>query len=429
MLYVIAGAALTPFHGDESTQVYMSRDYAYQFLQRDLNLVMFHDPPLSAQEQDLRLLNGTLNKYLIGLAWHLGGFTLDNINQQWDWGGSWDYNQSSNHAPTPALLNVARLPSAIFLALGVPVLFALGWLTGGAWAAVTASLLYALHPALLINGRRAMMEGSLTFFSLLTVLAGAWWLRRRNWIAALALGLAAGLTVASKHTGAFTVAAVFGLVGVLALFTSPPAPLSIERGGSVLAKSPLPTERGYRGEVESRIYSVLLILFAALVAALTFYALNPAWWSDPLSRAGDVLRLRQDLLAGQTATFGGYADFGAALVGFWNQVFVTPPQYFEVAGWDVYLADQIAAHEGSIWRGLSVGAVMLVPLLLIGVIYLLRKTERSLRVLLGGWALVMLASVLLLTPIEWQRYYLPAYPPVLLLAALGVAGIVDWVRN
>ena len=432
MLYVIAGAALTPFHGDESTQVYMSRDYAYQFLQRDLNLVTFHDPPLSAQEQDLRLLNGTLNKYLIGLAWHLGGFTLADINEQWDWGGSWDYNQSTNHAPTPALLNVARLPSAILLALGVPVMFALGWLTGGAWAAVAASLLYALHPAMLINGRRAMMEGSLTFFSLLTVLAGAWWLRRRNWIAALALGLAAGLTVASKHTGAFTVAAVFGLVGLLAIATPSPT-LPRIRGREPADSSRLhpSSNSGRGGERSERGWgrALLLMLFAAFVAALTFYALNPAWWSDPLSRAGGVLRLRQDLLAGQTATFGGYADSGAALSGFWNQLFVTPPQYFEVAGWDVYITDQIAAYEGSIWRGLSVGAVMLVPMVLIGVIYLLRKTERSLRVLVGGWALVMLASVLLLTPIEWQRYYLPAYPPVLLLAALGVAGIVDWVRN
>ena len=75
MLYVIAGTTLTPFHGDESTQVYMSRDYAYQFIERDLNLVQFHEPPISAQEQDLRLLNGTINKYLIGLAWHVGGFT------------------------------------------------------------------------------------------------------------------------------------------------------------------------------------------------------------------------------------------------------------------------------------------------------------------------------------------------------------------
>ncbi len=123
--------------------------------------------------------------------------------------------------------------------------------------------------------------------------------------------------------------------------------------------------------------------------------------------------LRQDLLGGQTATFGGYADFGAALAGFGRQVFVTPPQYFEVAGWDVYLADQIAAYEGSLWRGLPVGALILVPLVVIGVIYLLRKTERKLAVLIGGWSLVMLASVLLLTPIEWQRYYLPAYPPVL----------------
>ncbi len=440
MVYVIAGAAITPFHGDESTQVYMSRDYAYQFLQRDLNLVTFYDPPISAQEQDLRLLNGTLNKYLIGLAWHIGGFSQSDINEQWDWGGSWEYNQSSNHAPSPALLNVARMPSTIFLALGVPVMFALGWLTGGTWAAVAASLLYALHPALLINGRRAMMEGSLTFFSLLTVLAGAWWLRRRNWIGALALGLAAGLTVASKHTGAFTVVAVFGLVGVVALFTPSPSlsqkanltphpPLLKERERQTSPDKPLSLGRGGRGEVAVRLPGVMLILLAAFVAALTFYALNPAWWGDPLSRASDVLRLRQDLLAGQTATFGGYADFGAALAGFWRQVFVTPPQYFEVAGWDVYLADQISAYEGSIWHGLHVGALILVPLVLIGIVYLMRKTERSLRVLISGWALVVLASVLLLTPIEWQRYYLPAYPPVLLLAAVGVAGIVGWVRK
>lgn len=172
-----------------------------------------------------------------------------------------------------------------------------------------------------------------------------------------------------------------------------------------------------------------MVSIAVLVAALTFYVLNPAWWGDPLSRVGDVLRLRQDLLGGQTATFGGYADISSALAGFWRQVFVTPPQYFEVVGWDVYLADQIATYEDSLWRGLPVGALILVPLVVIGVVDLLRRTERSLRWLIGGWSLVMLASVLLLTPIEWQRYYLPAYPPVLLLAALGVAGIFKWAQK
>ncbi len=110
--YILAGTFLTPFHGDEATQIYMSRDYAYQFLQGDFDRVRYHDPPVSAQEQQLRLLNGTLNKYLIGLAWHLGGFTLDQINEQWDWGADWNYNQQYGHAPSEALLQISRIPSA-----------------------------------------------------------------------------------------------------------------------------------------------------------------------------------------------------------------------------------------------------------------------------------------------------------------------------
>ena len=66
--YVVAGMPLVPFHGDEPTLIYMSHDYDYQFIQRDLSLVEYSDPPISAQEQDLRLLNGTINKYLIGLV-------------------------------------------------------------------------------------------------------------------------------------------------------------------------------------------------------------------------------------------------------------------------------------------------------------------------------------------------------------------------
>jgi 4-amino-4-deoxy-L-arabinose transferase-like glycosyltransferase len=403
MLYVVAGAPITPFHGDEATQIYMSRDYAYQFIERKLDLVTFHEPPISAQEQHLRLLNGTINKYLIGLAWHAGGFALADINEQWDWGGSWEYNHSTNHAPRPELLDAARLPSALLLALGVPVMFALGWLTGdsmGAWTAGAASLLYALHPALLVNGRRAMMEGSLTFFTLLTVLAGVWWIKRRSWGAALALGLAAGLTVASKHTGVFTLIAVG--VGVSL------------RGREV----------GVRGW--------LMLLFAAGIAALTFYALNPAWWSDPISRAGDVLRLRQDLLRGQTDAFGGYANTGDALAGFWRQTFTAAPQYYEISAWGDYIGGAIRAYEASIWRGVGVGAALLAPLTVIGAIFLLRVTERPLRLLIGMWALVTLLSALLLTPLEWQRYYLPVYPPLLLLAALGIAGLftaLRWLRR
>jgi hypothetical protein len=43
----------------------------------------------------------------------------------------------------------------------------------------------------------------------------------------------------------------------------------------------------------------------------------------------------------------------------------------------------------------------------------------AVRILFLGWALVNALAVLALTPLEWQRYYLPVYPAVGLLAAIG----------
>ena len=289
----------------------MSRDYAYQFLRGDIDRVRFHDPPLSPTEQELRLLNGTVSKYLYGLAWHLGGFSIDDLNEQWDWGADWNYNQSTGHAPGEALLQISRIPSALLLAAGVVVMFALGNALGGRSVAYLASLYYALNPALLLNGRRAMMEGSTMFFTLLLVLAGIWVLQRRRVWAGLLLGLAAGLAAASKHSAIFTVTAVFGACALYPLLLWADA------------------WRAKSGDTHRpaflRIYGLLIL--AGVIAALVFYALNPAWWGDPLGRLSYVLNMRGDLLAGQTAAFGGYANLPDALGGFFRQVFVNLPQY------------------------------------------------------------------------------------------------------
>src|SRR5215211_8928380 len=61
--YILAGTSAVPFHGDESTQIFMSRDYAYQFLKGDLDRIRYHESPIIDTETQSRLLNGTLNKY------------------------------------------------------------------------------------------------------------------------------------------------------------------------------------------------------------------------------------------------------------------------------------------------------------------------------------------------------------------------------
>ncbi len=416
-VYILAGTFAVPFHGDEATQIFMSRDYAYQFLQGDLSRVRFSDAPLSATEQELRLLNGTLNKYLIGFAWHLGGFRVDQINEQWDWGADWDYNQANNHAPSESLLQISRIPSALLLAAGVVVMFALGHALGGRPVAYLASLYYALNPALLLNGRRAMMEGSLITFSLLVVLAGIGLVQKRRWWTALPLGVAAGLALASKHTAVFTLVAVFG---ACALF--PVVEWGVQRWSR--------NDKNVGTQRAAPLQTYALLLVAGLIALASFYALNPAWWGDPLARAGQVLDLRGDLLAGQAAAFGGYASGAAALGGGFRQVFVNLPQYYEIPAWGVYLAGQIDAYHALPWRGVSVGGSLvgggvLALLTLVGLWAALsvRKLSET-RWIIGIWSLAMLISTALFTPLEWQRYYLPAYPAVGLLAAFGLVTLL-----
>jgi hypothetical protein len=50
------------------------------------------------------------------------------------------------------------------------------------------------------------------------------------------------------------------------------------------------------------------------------------------------------------------------------------------------------------------------------------------RWIIAVWALTALAAVLLLTPIEWARYYLPAIPAAILLASLGIGWVIRQLR-
>ena len=410
-VYILAGAPLTPFHGDESTQIYMSRDFAYLFLLGQPDQVQYADPPLNATEQHLRLLNGVINKYTAGVAWALAGFAPNDLNEQWDWGAGWDYNQTSGHAPSAALLQVSRWSSALFLVVGLLAVFALAGKTGGRPAAWIAAILFALHPALLLNGRRAMMEGSLIAFTALTALAAVYWLEargRREWVVAAVFGVVAGLALASKHTAVLAVLSLaMGALG-FALFRA--------------------WGRGRRA-VLTRLGQMV---WAGLLGGLVFLALNPVWWSDPLARVPDVLRLRSDLLAGQTAAFGGFAGTLDALAGFARQVFAPAPQYFEVAGWDVWLAEPIASYEASGLAGITVSWFWVLAALMLGgtgLWALVRRPDHiEARWIVAVWFLSALAAVLLLTPIEWQRYYLPVYPALMVVMGVGGGWLVGQVN-
>jgi 4-amino-4-deoxy-L-arabinose transferase-like glycosyltransferase len=403
MAYILAGTPLVPFHGDESTVIWMSRDYGHIFLERDMSQVRYSEPPVYPTGQHLRLLNGPLMRYVMGITWHGAGYDMDDINEQWDWGAGWEYNIANNHAPADDLLQLLRWPSALLLAGGVVIVFGIGRYTGGYPAAYLASLCYALNPALLLNGRRAMFEGGLLFFSLAAVAAAIWFLRERSWRSALALGAAGGLAICAKHPAALTVGVALGACGVYVLLRIP------------------------RSE---RLAGLARLAVAALIVPAIFYALNPVWWGDPIARVGQVLEARAALLNEQMRAYGHYDSLAEQLTGFARQALLVRPQYYEVAGWGEHIGDQIAAYQSSFWSGITpgrAGAIAVLLLLPAGLWALLRgprETEPA-RWLVGVWAGAILAASAVLTPLEWQRYYLMAYPAIGLLAGLGLWALLS----
>ncbi|MEQ8672348.1 MAG: phospholipid carrier-dependent glycosyltransferase [Aggregatilineales bacterium] len=418
--YIIGGTAadanIVPFHGDESTTIWMSRDFDFIVNQRNLDLVRYQDPPLNETEQQLRFAAAPLTKYAFGLAWTLNGYSLQDINDQWVWGAGWDYNQQTGHMPSDDLLMIARWTSTLFLAGSMVVLFFIGRKLGGAPVAYLATLYYTLNPAILLNGRRAMLEGTTIFFGLLVVLAGLWLLQNRNWASALLLGFAAGCAVAAKHPNIFIVVAVFVVCGGYAVYQS----LSEDETADPDEFSP-PTIG------PSDPYNLITLLFVSgIMSLLLFFALNPVLWDEPADRISDMIQARSDILNTQLDVFGGYSDYGDQFAGFFRQVFIARPQYYEAPDWGNFISAQIHQYEQTIWRGVSigggtVGGLIVFALVVYGFWILLKEssTRRSTRWIVGIWGLVMFATTALITPLEWQRYYLSAMPAVALIGSLG----------
>lgn len=386
--YILAGVWLVPLHGDESTLVFMGRDFYYFINGQSVTFQEFESlDGQAATQQELRLLNGTVAKYLYGAYAWFRGYPIESINEQWAWGSGWLWNHENGHVPSEDLLIGSRLISASLTAIGALAIFGIGYQLAGRTVAYFASLFYTLNPAILLNGRRAMMEGSMLAFSLLAVLLALYLLKNRQWWVYLLFGVLSGLAVASKHTSVVTVAVLFFAIGAYFLY-----------------------RRAFR--------AIGALALAGILSLGVFYTLNPAWWQNPILVARTVLQLRQDFLNEQLGAFGGYADFGAQAGGFARQTFLIPPMYREV-DMDGFLSEQvgvIAAYEASGLAGISLG-LFGVLFIIVGGFALWRAKNAW---VIAVWALAMLILTLFLTPLEWQRYYIPIYPVTSLLAALGV---------
>jgi hypothetical protein len=412
--YALAGVALAPFHGDEPMLIHMSGDYEVAILQGNVNALTTRPPYAIDSDPQLRILNGSVHRYLVGLARQLAGIGPEQLPPApgWDWGLTYDRNVETGHRPSDALLMAGRWPSAILLALCAPLLFGLGWLIGrrpGAWL---AAALFMLHPVVLLNGRRAMQEGALLFFGLAVILTAAWIARRRadqkpvSPLLWALLPLAGGLALASKHSTLPFVAGALLWVFVGELTHFKPRPF-LRTTGALIA-------------------SGLLMLGL-------FFAVSPALWEDPLARAGDLLQVRTTLLDIQvTAEPLAPTTLAQRVEGIIAQPFLTPPQYFEVLAWTTYepITAEIARYSASGLAGLPLGGVLgiaLTALMAAGMLLSLLPRLRPFAdwaTALGLWAWWgATALTLLINPLPWQRYFLPLIAPAVLFTVIGALGL------
>ncbi len=418
-IYIMVGAALIPFHGDESTLMVMGRDYHYIFVESNLADLRF-DPAWrnNPHEQQLRLLNGTVSKTLYGWLQMVNGFRPQDLNSDWLWEKDFAANNARGAIPDGELLRQARLASSMQLALAAVLFFHFVKSTLNRPTAYLAVTLFALHPNLLVNGRRAMMEGSHILGLILVLIAAVWLLQERRWRRYLMLGACAGFAVAAKHPNASVCALVF-----LACSVDPLHHLM----------------RGSRADWRKHAQDLAGMALACAITVAVFLLFNPGWWNDPLTVASAVVELRQGLLHDQVNKFGGYSSLAEQVNGLFQYVFAGERQYFEAPGWAAYdaISAQIADYEGSGLAGLlfigSSGRLGLIALLLalFGAVHLARNRaiHREYRLLLLIWAIGSLLATLRLTPLPWARYYLPLLPAVIVLVSYAMTTLATAVRR
>ncbi len=479
-LYAFAGMIRVPFHGDESTLIYMSRDYETIFAEGDVDAVRFLPvaPPRywHGFEQFQRILTGSIEPLAIGLARQFTGLTVDDLNEPWDWDSyrhtdEYEMNIRDGARPGDRLLAVSRIPSTLGLAASIVLIFLITReISASRPAAWAASLIYTLNPAVLVNGRRAMQEGAMLFSTLLVI-----WIALRiiknlrkedftnekkiAWMAGL--GVASGFAAACKHNSAVIIAAAF-----LAIFIA-----------AILRRR----DTGKIGTPEA-IAENWLLAGAGLISIAVFFILMPIWWSwarvaiiggagvllasfslpnrwstwvirgaaalamvlTPIIRPGAMASLtepafiivdeRGKLMDIQMGKEGSMQTTGERVGKLLAESFFGRTEYYEAINWPTFeeIQAEIEAYERAGLNG-SAGSIawgiLLIGLLAAGGIAFAQGDYRGSRLLVALWYVVPAAILLLTNPLPWQRYYIALIAPLAVVEGLGVDWLIEQVRG
>jgi 4-amino-4-deoxy-L-arabinose transferase-like glycosyltransferase len=467
--YVFAGLEKVPFHGDESSQIYLSRDYHTLFYDHNWSAIRVRGNLWRTRAQYLRTMGGDINSYTIGLAWDLAGYSVHDINYGWQWNNNvqypvdqWVFNLAYGNRPSNGLLYVSRISSTLFTVLSIVVLYLIArTLSGSRLAAWVACLIYTTTPAILVNGRRATQEGALLFSTLLVILVAIQvirvqarpaitWRRLGTWY--LGLGAVSGFALASKHSSATIIAPVFLTVAALPWLRMREDKVFMRRHYYTLAAAVLVMALialmlmpmwGSLPEFIILLGLIALMLMigferrkaarraldAALLATLVIF---PMAWFTIIAAPVGVTIARGYLMQKQAETNYHQDTLRERVETLVDQSFFAGTQYFENPLWAnfVPIRVQIAAYENAHLdgRGGGVGwGLLLIALDGLGAWWLYARRQQGTTLLIVGWLVIPVLS-LLFSPLAWQRYYIVLIAPLSLIAGMGVIQIAATIR-
>ncbi len=400
ILYM-SSIAEVPFHPDESTYIFMSDDLERMF--GDLQSIFWQPGQVDDLHQHYRKLDPPTSRTIIGLSRLITG--QPPLPADWDWSLSWQENQQAGALPAQDLLTISRIGIALFYPFSLLFFYFSVNEISGRLTAWLAMLFMAANMLVLLHTRRAMTE-SFMFFTIILSLYFLIHFRERPWLSAFPIAFALNAKLS---------AAPFAAVGGLLILL-----IALQK------KWPL-----------KKLFAQ--ILSYGLTILLISFILNPFLWAHPVAAARSAWESRLALTDRQVATVAEVSpeqvlDSPLKRVGnLIAHLYFTPPAIADVANYleeTAQSAERYLAHPlHSLGRGPIAASLALILSLvgfLIALLDLIRTKSTPLLILfLSG--LAQTAAILLLVPLPFQRYILPAVPFACFWLAYAIAKLVNGI--
>ena len=338
-----------------------------------------------------------LAMYLIGFGMLLQGEGLPTTGY-WIMNQDTRWNSDQGNLPSAAELEAGRRTNVVIAVLTVVALYILGTRLTNRVGGMAAALLYALHPLVRTTSTRAWSDPLLVLLIVLAGLAAVRLADRPTWGRAVVLGVVLGLGAATKLSP-LAVAAALG-VGGLTLW-------GIGRAGSTAS---------------ARLRTLGLRLAGVpAIAALTFVAVYPYLWNNPVAHLYRMYAFRALTFDQQATGFTAAAvpNRGDAFRRIGHEL----GDRFSTSGFVAEELEQLLGHE--IWVAIDhLDLVVAVFGLLLLLAFVVREGIASPTALAAAVVAGHALLIVLTMRVEFARYLLPV---VLFVAvAFGIAVGVGW---